>query len=72
MRFIIVCVDKENPEESEIVPVEPTEKEKAMGKDLENGQPAHLFPTKENAVRWTKADEREFPGAFDYHIIEVP
>jgi len=69
MSFIVVCIDKENPSQSEIVPVEETEEQRAM--ELPPALDCMLFPTKENAIRWTKEDEREFPGVYDYHIIQV-
>ena len=65
MSFIVVCIDKEEPGKSEIVPVEETEAEIPMDLDC------MLFPTKENALRWTMADDLEFPGVYDCHIIQV-
>lgn len=69
MAFIVVCIDKEEPGKSEIVPVE--EPEEQTDDAIPVNQDCTIFPTKENAIRWTKADEREFPGVYDYHIIQV-
>lgn len=61
MRFIIVCIDKDQPEYSEIILAteDPTETD------------CQLFPTKQNAERWIVADKRECPDAYDYHVIQV-
>lgn len=69
MSFIVVCIDKKNPELSEIVPVAETEEELLQG----TFPPVDcmLFPTEQNAIRWTKEDAREYPDQYDYHIIEV-
>jgi hypothetical protein len=69
MSFIIVCIDKEEPGKSEIVPVEETEEQ--LKADIPADLDAMLFPTKQNAEKWVAADEREFPGTYDYHIIQV-
>lgn len=69
MSFIVVCIDKEDPAKSEIVPVEETEEQ--LKADIPAELDCMLFPTKENALRWTKEDEREFPGVYDYHVIQV-
>jgi hypothetical protein len=69
MSFIIVCIDKETPSNSEIVPVEETEEQ--LKSDTPTNLDAMIFPTKKNAEKWVIADEREFPGIYDYHIIQV-
>jgi hypothetical protein len=68
MSFIIVCIDKEDPKKSEIVPVETTDKQI---EDDEDPVDCQIFPTKANAERWVKEDEKEFKGVYDYHIIQV-
>jgi len=68
MSFIIVCIDKEEPEKSEIVPMEPTDKQI---EDDEDPDDCMIFPTKAAAEKWVKEDEKEFVGVFDYHIIQV-
>lgn len=68
MSFIIVCIDKEDPTKSEIVPVEPTDEQ------IENDEePADcmIFATKALAEKWVKGDEKEFKDVYDYHIIQV-
>ncbi len=69
MSFIIVVIDKEEPAKSEIVPEEETEDQ--LKSDIPPALDAQIFPTKQNAERWVKEDEKEFPGVYDYHIIQV-
>lgn len=68
MSFIIVCIDKEEPEKSEIVPMEPTDKQI---EDDEDPVDCMIFPTKSAAEKWVKEDEKEFKDVYDYHIIQV-
>lgn len=68
MSFIVVCIDKEDPEKSEIVPVEPTNKQI---EDDEDPVDCMIFPTKGAAEKWVAKDETEFVGVYDYHIIQV-
>lgn len=68
MSFIIVCIDKEDPAKSEIVPVEPTTKQI---EDDEDPVDCMLFPTKALAEKWVTGDEKEFKNVYDYHIIQV-
>lgn len=68
MRFIIVCIDKEDHAKSEIVPMEPTNKQI---EDDEDPVDCLIFPTKAAAEKWVKDDEKEFKNVYDYHIIEV-
>lgn len=68
MSYIIVCIDKEDPAKSEIVPVEPTDEQIENDEDPVD---CMIFPTKQNAEKWIAADEREFKNVYDYHIIQV-
>lgn len=68
MSFIIVCIDKEDPKKSEIVPEEPTDEQ------IENDEEpvdCMIFATKALAEKWVKGDEKEFKDVYDYHIIQV-
>lgn len=68
MSFIIVCVDKEDPAKSEIVPVEPTDQQIENDEDPVD---CMIFPTKGKAEAWITEDEKEFKNVYDYHIIQV-
>ncbi len=68
MPFIILCVDKEEPAKSEIVPVEPTTKQI---EDDEDPVDCQIFPNKSAAEKWVSKDEKEFKDVYDYHIIQV-
>lgn len=61
MAFIILCIDKKDPEFSELVPED----------DTPGQHNAHLFPSRENADKWITEDEKEFPEQYDYHVFEV-
>ena len=64
MPFIIVCVDKENPARSEVVPDEDVP-------DTIDEPTSLVFKSQADADKWIKKDEKEFPGVYDYHILEV-
>lgn len=64
MAFIIVCVDKEDPKNSEVVPAEDQVTD-------DESPDALVFESRAKADEWITEDEKEFPGTYDYHVLEV-
>jgi hypothetical protein len=57
MSFVVACIDPEDPKESMLI-------------EDENGDTA-VFETKAEAEKFVKKDEKDFPDAYDYHVLEV-
>ncbi len=69
MKFIVVCIDKNDPSKSELASVEETPEQ--MKSEFPEPLDTMVFTLKDTAEKWIFDDECDFPGIYHYHIIQV-